>query len=45
MMARKPIYSAWLDRSLLGAALGDPAPWSIWLAILRDSVRFADDRR
>ena len=29
------VARALLDKNLLGAALGDLAPWSIWLAVLR----------
>ena len=34
-MSLCPIDEALLDENLLGAALGDPASWSVWLTALK----------
>jgi hypothetical protein len=40
-----PIDQALLDPQLLGAALGDPEPWSRWLSILRGAFALPMSRK
>jgi hypothetical protein len=47
MTAPLAIDRALLDRRLLGAALGNPASWSTWIAVLRAAfgLPLDDDQR